>query len=626
MHDLSGGGVERMRIRLLSALTARGHSVFLIVQRGSGALASSVPDGVVLVILARPHARSCILPLARWLREVRPDILISSLDHNNIAAILARWLACVPTRLVICQHNALSAQRALGWRYRVLPLLYRAFAGQVDAVIAVSAGVATELMRAAHLSAEKIAIIYNPVCGADIPARAAMNAPHPWLEDNSIPNFVFAGRLVAQKDPVLLLQAFTRRLCSGPARLCLLGEGEMRIALERRSAELGIADYVHFAGFVADPLPWIARAAAFVMTSRYEGFGNVIVEALACGTPVIAADCQHGPSEILGGGRFGRLVPVGSTGAFATAMGENLRAHFPADLLRGRASIFSVDECVRRHEVLFDTLLAPRRATAFGFSFFDGNGSEVAAQMVGSQTTRLRLVVTPNLEHIRLLRRRAFADSCRAADIVCADGFPVALYAWLRGAGPAGRVTGCDIFHCVALNAAQHRCRVLVIAESHETATVLGTWIAQRGLQELWRVEIASERLESDSTGQLRLVTLVRAARPDILVMTLGAPVSEEFVARHQAALPPCWALCAGQAVRVELGLIRRAPSFLRHCGLEWAWRIQQEPQRLGVRYLRALAWFPFAVTADLLSRGPGRRGDRRENEGQGSGLDALGP
>jgi N-acetylglucosaminyldiphosphoundecaprenol N-acetyl-beta-D-mannosaminyltransferase len=117
--------------------------------------------------------------------------------------------------------------------------------------------------------------------------------------------------------------------------------------------------------------------------------------------------------------------------------------------------------------------------------------------------------------------------------------------------------------------------------------------------------------LASDATGQLNLVALVRAARPEILVMTLGAPVSEEFVARHQAVLPHCWVLCAGQAVRVELGLIRRAPSFLRHCGLEWAWRIHQEPLRLGVRYLRALAWFPFAVIADLLGRGPRRRNDR---------------
>lgn len=611
MHDLSGGGVERMRLRLLSALAVRGHTVVLIVQQGGGALAASVPDCVTLVVLAQAHTRDSIMPLARWLRDHRPDILVSSLDHNNVAAILARRLACVPTKLVICQHNALSAQRALGWRYQLLPLLYRALGPQADAVIAVSAGVAADLMKIAHLAEQKIAIIYNPVCGDDIPARSAMKVSHPWSNDVRIPNFVFVGRLVAQKDPFLLLAAFATRLHNGPARLFVLGEGDLLIPLRRRAAELGIAEHIQFCGFVADPLPWIAHAAAFVLTSRYEGFGNVIVEALACGTPVIAADCRHGPAEILQGGRYGRLVPVGDSAGFAAAMGENLRARFPAAQLRQRASIFSVAECVRRHEELFDALMARPRALAFGLAFFGGNASDVAAEMVGAPAGRLRWVVTPNLEHIRLLRRPAFAAICRAADIVCADGFPIALYAFLRGASPISRVTGCDIFHQLALHAQQHRRRVLVIAECEETAVALAGWIGQRGLQEIWSVETASDRLSSDAAGQQRLVSLVRTARPDILVMTLGAPVSEEFAARHQAELPPCWVLCAGQAVRVEIGLVRRAPGFLRICGLEWAWRIHQEPMRLGVRYLRALAWFPCAVAADLLWHRAGLRHDK---------------
>jgi N-acetylglucosaminyldiphosphoundecaprenol N-acetyl-beta-D-mannosaminyltransferase len=295
-------------------------------------------------------------------------------------------------------------------------------------------------------------------------------------------------------------------------------------------------------------------------------------------------------------------------------------------LLRERASMFSVAECVRRHEKLFDAVLVRPPATAFGLSFFWGSAAEVAAEMVATSATHLRCVVTPNLEHIRLLRRPAFAAVCRAAEIVCADGFPIALYAWLRGAGPIFRVTGCDIFHYLALHATQHRRRVLVIAERRETATAAISWIAQRGLQEIWCIETAPDCLLSDETGQQRLLASVRAAQPDILIMTLGAPVSEEFVARHRAALPPCWVLCAGQAVRVELGLIRRAPSFMRRCGLEWAWRIRQEPQRLGIRYLRALASFPFAVAGDLLWQGHGRRNDKPDNEGQGSPLDQLEP
>jgi exopolysaccharide biosynthesis WecB/TagA/CpsF family protein len=625
MHDLSGGGVERMRIRLASALAARGHTVILIVQRCDGALTTSVPDCVSLVALGQLHTPYSVVPLARWLRVHRPDILISSLDHNNIAAILARALAMVPTRLVICQHNALSGQRALGWRYRLLPFLYRMLAHRADAVIAISAGVAMDLVNLARVGRSKITIIHNPVCDG-IPCQPAIPAPHAWLNDPKTPTFVFAGRLVAQKDPVLLLEAFAHRLRNGAARLIILGEGAMQPVLERRAEDLGIAGHVHFAGFVADTRPWIAPAAAFVLTSRYEGFANVLVEALACGTPIIAADCPHGPAEILENGRYGRLVPVGDIAAFAAAMDEDLRALFPPALLQDRASLFSVTECVRRHEALFGALLARRRRTAFGLSFSGAMASSVAAQMSGAPPDRVRWVVTPNLEHIRLLRRPSFAASCRAADIVCADGFPVALYAWLRGAAPLSRITGCDIFHQLALNATQHPRRVLVIAESRETASVLVRWIADRDLQERWYVETAKTDLADDAASQQSLVASVRAVQPEILVMTLGAPVSEEFVARYHAEMPPCWVLCVGQAVRVELGLVRRAPVLLRRCGLEWAWRVRQEPARLGVRYLRAASWFPVAVIADLLWCRRGPDDYQRKKEGQGSAVDPLGP
>ena len=160
-----------------------------------------------------------------------------------------------------------------------------------------------------------------------------------------------------------------------------------------------------------------------MLTSRYEGFANVIVEALACGTPVIATNCAHGPAEIIEGGRYGRLVPVGDTAGFAAAMNENLRASFPAALLQQRASVFSVAECVRRHGALFDILLANRRRTAFGLAFSGTGACLVAAQICSAPPDRVRWLVTPNLEHIRLLRRPAFAAAYRAAEIVCADGF-----------------------------------------------------------------------------------------------------------------------------------------------------------------------------------------------------------
>lgn len=599
MHDFSCGGVERMRLRLLPELAARGHAVFLVVQHATGPLRDKLDPVIRLVDLHQDTIRGSILPLAQWLRRERPDVFISSLDHNNIAALLARELAGVSLRMIICQHNTLSAERSLGWKYRLIPMLYRTIGRRADAIVAVSHGVADDLRQTLHVGAERIAVIYNPVLQSPV-CPNSVAPPHPWLEDAAIPCLIFAGRLVAQKDPVLLLEAFARRLRYGPARLVLLGDGDLRAALERRARELGIDRHVLFAGFVPDPLPWMMHAAAAVVTSRYEGFGNVIVEALACGTPVVATDCPHGPAEILRNGTFGRLIPVGDVAALSAAMQEDLRAAFPVENLRRRAHEFTVAACADRHEALFSRLLSVRTHNVFNLALSGLTAAEVAHRLVNEPASNTQLVVTPNLDHLRLLRRPSFAAAYAQAKLVCADGFPIALYAWLRGAGPRWRVTGCDIFHALANDPDLRNRQVVIIVEAVLTADRLGAWISQRGFGAHWTVEVAARNMMGLHQEQQRLAKVIRQARPDILVLTLGAPVSEEFVQRYRNELPPCWAICVGQAVRVELGLVRRAPNWLRACGLEWAWRLCREPHRLAIRYVRAALYFPWAVARDI--------------------------
>jgi exopolysaccharide biosynthesis WecB/TagA/CpsF family protein len=600
MHDLSGGGVERMRLRLAAALAARGHAVTLIVQGASGALRNERPPGVALVDLDRRHSRDCVGPLAAWLRRHRPDILVSSLDHNNIAALCARALAGRATALVICQHNALSAEAALGWRYRVVPLLYRLLAPWADEIVAVSRGVADDLAAATGVPRAHMSVIHNPVA-AEL-ARDAPTPPHAWLADRAVPVFLFAGRLVRQKDPMLLLQAFALRLRTGAARLIVLGDGPLLADMRRACADLGLDQDVHFAGFVADPRAWMAHAAALVLSSRYEGFGNVIVEAMACGTPVIATDCPHGPGEILAGGRFGWLVPVGDAAALAAAMADDARASFPATRLMQRAQEFSIAACVARHEALFARVLRRRARTVFGLKFSRLDASGIVTRMIREPAAgAVRPVVTPNLDHVRLMRGRAeFAAACQAAAVVVPDGFPVALYARLRGAGGGARVTGNEIFHVLAARAAEHAKKILVVVESDATDTVLRQWVAARGLTACWTSLVAPVNLLDDATGQRVLAARIAGAAPDILVMTLGAPVSEIFVHRHRAILPPCWALCCGQAVRVELGLAWRAPMWAGRLNLEWAWRLAHEPRRLAPRYLRDAIAIPGLLLADF--------------------------
>ena len=605
MQDLAGGGVEKMRLALASAFAARGHLVFLVVAQVRGALASrALPEGVRLIDLDAYGSLAAISRLRQFVLNDRPRVLVSSLNHNNIIALVACIGLGMRTRLIICQHNALSQEAVLGWKYRVIPALYWFLQWRADAIVAVSGGVADDLARLARLARRRITVIYNPVVDTVCLPDRSEPPPHAWLVQRDCPVFVFAGRLVAQKDPIFLLHAFARRLAYGPARLIVLGEGPLASEMLRIIARKKLADDVEMVGYVPDPLPWIAHATALLLTSRYEGFGNVVAEALACGTPVVAHDCPYGPAEILCGGAFGRLTRPGEEDAFALAMCGDLRTQFPAARLRQRGLRFTVGQSVSGYEALIDRILHTRKRRLFGLSVCEHALPKVVQHIMSGPAGKLRFLVTPNANHIRLLRRQDFLQACRAADIVCVDGWPVAFYAWIRGSSRAGRVTGCDILHALFEAPGLGARNVFVVAESAATEIALRYWLASRQWTGSWDIYVAPPNFLHDSAGQTTLAARICQVRPDLLIMTLGAPVSEVFVHQHAGTLPPLWALCIGQALRAELGLVMRSPKILRQAGLEWAWRCWQEPLRLGARYLKDGAWFPWAVMRDLAKGG----------------------
>ncbi len=600
MPDLSGGGVERMRLTLIEAFLQRGYGVTLIVQRISGVLRDAVPAGARVVCLDRRRISASVLPLARVLDVLRPDFLISSLDHNNLAALVAGRLSPARPRVIICQHNALSAELGLGWRYRVMPRLYRLLAPLAGHIVAVSEGVADDMAAVTGIVRRRISVIANPVVRADPPVVAS-SPLHPWLLDRGVPVFIFAGRLTAQKDPAMLLEAFAIRVRASSARLIMLGEGELQASLEARVEALGLGHCVHFAGFVADPRPWFAAAEALVLCSRYEGFGNVIVEAMACGTPVIATDCPHGPAEILDGGGFGALIPVGDVAALARAMALDLRARFPQAKLRQRAAGYDVENCVVRHETLFGAIKQGLRRKVFGLRFSALNAREIAAQCARVVPQRAQLVVTPNLDHVRLLRRPDFAAAYRSAALVCPDGWPLAFYGWLRGSGRLRRVTGCDIVHHLVRDRAWQGKTAVALVDSEATLVSLRQWAAEGG-RTGWHIMVAPTGLSADLVAQRALGAAIAALAPHIVFIGLGAPTSEMFAASQCDLWPPCWVLCIGQALRIEASLVRRAPWLFGALGLEWLWRLIQEPRRLLPRYAAAALWFPVAVLRDVMA------------------------
>ncbi|MBS0639997.1 MAG: glycosyltransferase [Acetobacteraceae bacterium] len=366
VHDLSPGGVERQCLALAKELQRRGAQVTLVVHRLQGELLPLLPNDLPVVDLAGTRTLHDAVRLRRYLRQAKPDILVANVDHNNVAASLAKALAGsrTRTRLVICQHNPLTPgyHATVNWKHRVVPLCYRLLARHIDHAVAVSDGIARELVQIGGLRPEKVSTISNAVIGDDFAQRAAAPAKHPWFDDADVPVFATAGRLVAMKDHRTLLHAFALFRRQRAGRLMILGVGPMREELERLAESLGVAADVAFLGFVQNPLPYMRQASAFVLSSRSEGFGNVLVEAMGCGTPVVATDCPYGPAEILAHDRYGVLAPQQNPSALAAAMQQVLdeRQRWPSALLRERAATFSYDACTERYWRLFQRLATAR--------------------------------------------------------------------------------------------------------------------------------------------------------------------------------------------------------------------------------------------------------------------------
>jgi glycosyltransferase involved in cell wall biosynthesis len=339
----------------------------LVLHRLEGDLIDKVPAGLRIVELRGSRTLMDVPRLAHFLRTEKPDILLSNVDLNNVAALLAKAISFSSSRVVICQHNPISTSFVLesNWMYRYLGFSYRMLSPLITSAVAVSEGVAAELARVTGLQSERVFTINNPVVGPDFEARCEEPADHPWFEQPRLPTFVTAGRMVTHKDQETMIRALAIHRRRFDSRLVILGTGPLDQQLRELVAQLGLEQAVDFAGFRSNVLPYIRQADAFLLSSRCEGFGNVIVEALGCGTPVIATRCEYGPAEILDEGRYGVLVETRNPAAMAGAMDQvaTLRDRFPAAMLRQRAGEFSYAACASRYMALFKSL-TPHRAWA----------------------------------------------------------------------------------------------------------------------------------------------------------------------------------------------------------------------------------------------------------------------
>lgn len=325
LPNLDGGGAERTMLNLAKGIAERGFDVDLVLAQAEGPYLKGVPENVRLIDLGRGGLVGRLktvkrLPaLVRYLRRAKPDVLLSALTEANVVALCASTLARRPKRVIVVEQNTLSqkASKLAKGLQKWYPTFAKLTYGKAHRVVGVSQGVVDDLTKNIGISGTNTMVIHNPGITPQIRENAKQPLDHPWFKADQPPVILSVGRLHAQKDYKTLLQAFHLVRAQRVARLIILGDGELRASLEEQIQAMEMTEDVSLPGFVDNPQSYMTNAAVYVLSSRWEGLPTVLVEALYCGTPLVATDCPSGPCEILQGGKLGCLVPMQNPQAIA---------------------------------------------------------------------------------------------------------------------------------------------------------------------------------------------------------------------------------------------------------------------------------------------------------------------
>jgi glycosyltransferase involved in cell wall biosynthesis len=349
LPSMQGGGAERVVINLLKEMISQDISLDLILAAAEGPLLTQIPEQVRIIDLAAGRVIMAILPLSNYLKKYQPQALISHISHANVISVLAKELAGINTKLVLVEHNTFSASKSQLMRAKLVPPLMRLAYPRANHIVGVSLAVSEDLETQLGFKKGIVKTIYNPVVDDNLIGKSKASLQHSWFTDNAVPVFVAVGRLTVQKDFATLIKAFALLRQKKLARLIILGEGKLRAELELLIEKLGITNDVSMPGFVVNPYAYMSKANAFILSSLWEGLPTVLIEAMACGCPVISTDCPSGPREILEGGKYGELVSIGDVEALYQAMFKVLDSPVDKKLLTQRAMYFSFDKAASKY-------------------------------------------------------------------------------------------------------------------------------------------------------------------------------------------------------------------------------------------------------------------------------------
>ncbi|OGZ66108.1 MAG: hypothetical protein A3D34_02965 [Candidatus Staskawiczbacteria bacterium RIFCSPHIGHO2_02_FULL_33_16] len=366
LPSLECGGTERNTVNLLKNLNKENYALSLLLAEKKGDFIKDVPKEIPIVSFNAHSLFKIFLHLIAYFKEEKADIFVSAFPRFNAIVLLAKKFSGTKTKIIITEHLSFSllskTAKTVSHRFIarfLFPSFIKLFYPNADAIICVSKGIAQEISSmAGHL--EKIKVIYNPVADHTILEKAKAEVSHTWFHSTEIPVILMVGRLSKTKDQPTLFRALSIILKKQPAHLVIVGDGTEKLKLINLATQLNLTENIAFLGFQDNPYKYMKRASVFVLSSLQEGFGNVIVEAMACGTPVVATNCASGPSEIIQDRINGLLVAPQNEEALASLIIKVLNNPSLAKTLsiegKKRSEFFSIKKSVEEYEKIFQTI------------------------------------------------------------------------------------------------------------------------------------------------------------------------------------------------------------------------------------------------------------------------------
>ncbi|PYE55755.1 glycosyltransferase [Deinococcus yavapaiensis] len=365
-QSLEGRGPERVALNIVSHLDRSLFEPSLWVLKPDEDLRADVPSDVPIDVALADGAR---------IRQQLPRMWRSLVKRAREADVIVATVELLPTYLAFAAGVA-ARKPVLGWVHNQMDRVFAAFPKwnfhaskfvyrRLARTVSVSQGVQDTLRRLQDLPSDRLLVLHNPQNLRAIEARRDEALPDWAAFMSEQPTILAAGRLTHQKGFDLLIDAHARLRERGSRHnLVILGRGELHDELKRQASDLGVADSVFLPGFTANPYAFMRHATAFALSSRYEGLVGVVVEAMACGLPVVAFDCPSGTAELLQDGRCGLLAPPEDVSALADRLGEvlrdeKLRRHLSEQGTR-RALDFAPERIVPQWEqLLADVVVSP---------------------------------------------------------------------------------------------------------------------------------------------------------------------------------------------------------------------------------------------------------------------------